>query len=209
VIIDGGSCNNLASAEMVEKLSLIIGPHQQPYYIQWLNSSGKVKVTWLVRVEFAIGSYHDSIDCDVVPMQACSMLLGRPWQFDKDSLHFVKTNQYSFMHNDKKIVLHPISPEAILRDELARSSKLKNQEHVASENQVLANELEKQKKSTKFVHCNKSEIKLKGSCCLATKSDLDEIDASTTVCYALVCKETLFSLDDASISMPPVVTNLL
>ncbi|XP_066347010.1 uncharacterized protein, partial [Miscanthus floridulus] len=77
VIIDGGSCNNLASAEMVKKLLLSTKPHPQPYYIQWLNSSGKVKVTRLVRVEFAIGSYHDSIDCDVVPMQACSMLLGR------------------------------------------------------------------------------------------------------------------------------------
>jgi hypothetical protein len=163
----------------------------------------------LVKVEFAIGSYHDSIDCDVVPMQACSMLLGRPWQFHKDSLHFGKTNQHSFMHNDKKIVLHPMFPEAILRDELARASKLKNQEHVASENHVLANELEKQKKSTKSVHCNKCEIKLKGSCNLATKSNLDEIDASTTVCYVLVCKETLFSLDDASIFMPPAITNLL
>ena len=209
VIIDGGSCNNLASAEMVEKLSLSTKPHPQPYYIQWLNSSGKVKVTRLVRVEFAIGSYHDSIDCDVVPMQACSMLLGRPWQFDKDSLHFGKTNQYSFVHNDKKIVLHPMSPEAILRDELARASKLKNQA-VASENQIVANELEKhKKKSSKSVHHNKNEIKLKGSCYFATKSDLDEIDASTTVCYALVCKETLFSLEDTSISLPPAVTNLL
>ena len=45
VIIDGGSCNNLASAEMVEKLSLSTKPHLQPYYIQWLNSSSKVKVT--------------------------------------------------------------------------------------------------------------------------------------------------------------------
>ena len=45
VSIDGGSCNNLASAEMVEKLALCIQPHPQPYYIQWLNSSGKVKVT--------------------------------------------------------------------------------------------------------------------------------------------------------------------
>jgi hypothetical protein len=77
MIIDGGSCNNLASAQMVEKLSLATKPHPQTYYIQWLNNSGKLKVTKLVRVEFAIGSYHDSIDCDVVPMQACSMLLGR------------------------------------------------------------------------------------------------------------------------------------
>jgi len=33
VIIDGGSCNNLASMEMVEKLSLTTRPHPHPYYI--------------------------------------------------------------------------------------------------------------------------------------------------------------------------------
>jgi hypothetical protein len=63
---------------MVEKLAISTRPHSQPYYIQWINISGKEKVTRMVRVTFAIGSYHDSIDCDVVPMQTCSMLLGRP-----------------------------------------------------------------------------------------------------------------------------------
>jgi hypothetical protein len=210
VIIDGGSCNNLASAEMVEKLALSTQPHPQPYYIQWLNSSGKVKVTRLVRVHFAIGSYHDSINCDVVPMQACSMLLGRPWQFDKDSLHFGKSNQYSFVHNGKKLVLHPMSPEVILKDELARASKQKNQERTRSEHLIAANELEKHKKKpTNSVQNNKNEIKLKGSCFIATKSDLDEVDTDTVVCYALVCKETLFPIEDTPISLPPPVTNLL
>ena len=50
VIIDGGTCNNLASMEMVEKLSLTTRPHPHPYYIQWFNNSGKVKVTRTVRV---------------------------------------------------------------------------------------------------------------------------------------------------------------
>ena len=108
----------MASVEMVEKLALNTRPHPQSYYIQWLNNSGKVKVTRLVRVNFVIGSYHDYIDCDVVPMQACSMLLGRPWQHDKDSLHFGKLNQYSFVHNGKKLVLHPMSPEAIWKMKL-------------------------------------------------------------------------------------------
>ena len=143
-------------------------------------------------------------------MQACSMFLGRPWQFDIDSLHHGKTNQYSFMHNNKKLVLHPMSPEAILKDELARATKVKNQEHAKSENQIVANELEKhKKKNTKSVPNNKNEIKLKGSCFIATKSDLDEIDASTAVCYALICKQTLFSLEEIPSSLPPAVTNLL
>ena len=33
VIIDGGSCKNLASMEMVEKLSLTTRPHPHPYYL--------------------------------------------------------------------------------------------------------------------------------------------------------------------------------
>ena len=50
-----------------------------------------MNVTWMVRVKFSISPYHDSIDCDVVPMQAYSMLLDRPWQYDIDLLHHGKT----------------------------------------------------------------------------------------------------------------------
>jgi hypothetical protein len=103
-----------------------------------------------------------------------------------------------------------MSPEAILKDELARASKLKNQEHAKSENQIVAKELEKHKKNNaKHVYENKKEINLKGSCFIATKSDLVEIDANTVVCYALICKQILFSLEDIPSSLPPIVTNLL
>ena len=34
VIIDGGSCNNLVSSELVKKLGLTTRPHQHPYHIQ-------------------------------------------------------------------------------------------------------------------------------------------------------------------------------
>jgi hypothetical protein len=48
MIIDGGSCNNLASSDMVDKFVLTTKPHPRPYHIQWLNNSGKAKVTKLV-----------------------------------------------------------------------------------------------------------------------------------------------------------------
>jgi hypothetical protein len=68
MIIDGGSCNNLASSDMVDnmvdKLALTTKPHPCPYHIQWLNNSGKTKVTKLVRLNFAIGPYHDVVECD-------------------------------------------------------------------------------------------------------------------------------------------------
>jgi hypothetical protein len=44
-IIDGGSCNNLVSADFVTKIGLMTCAHTHPYYIQWLNNNGKAKVT--------------------------------------------------------------------------------------------------------------------------------------------------------------------
>jgi hypothetical protein len=74
---------------------------------------------------------------------------------------------------------------------------------------LLLMNLKKNKKSNKSDHHTKTAIKLIGICYLVTKSDLDEIDACTTTCYALVCKETLFSIEDISLSLPPAITNLL
>jgi hypothetical protein len=39
------------------------------------------------RVEFKIGGYRDEILCDVIPMDVCHILLGRPWQFDRKIIH--------------------------------------------------------------------------------------------------------------------------
>ncbi|KAK1621398.1 hypothetical protein QYE76_026915 [Lolium multiflorum] len=68
VIIDGGSCRNLASKELCTKLKLKYLPHLHPYYIQWLSDNGEMKVNHMVRVDFEIGLYKDSTDFDVVPM---------------------------------------------------------------------------------------------------------------------------------------------
>jgi hypothetical protein len=208
VIIDGGSCNNLASMEMVEKLSLTTRPHPHPYYIQWFNNSGKVKVTRTVRVHFSIATYADYVDCDVVPMQACSLLLGRPWQFDKKSVHHGRNNQYSLVHKDKHITLLPMTPENIMKDDLTRASKAK-QEQNTSENQIVAKEFEQHHKPNKTSSSVASEIKLKSGCLLATKSDIDDLDCSKSVCYAFVYKEALFSFEDMPSSLPPAVTNIL
>jgi hypothetical protein len=99
VIIDGRSCNNLVSADLVKNLGLTMRPHKNPYHIQWLNDSGRAKVTQTARVHFSLGPYSDFVDCDVVPMQACSLLLGRPWEYDNNAIHHGRSNTYTLMHN--------------------------------------------------------------------------------------------------------------
>ena len=77
-IIDSGSCNNLVSSDLVKKLGLTTRAHSKPYHLKWINNSGKEKVTQSARIHFFIGSYHDYADFDVVLMQVCSLLFGRP-----------------------------------------------------------------------------------------------------------------------------------
>jgi hypothetical protein len=195
MIIDGGSCNNLASSYMVDKLSPTTKPHPRPYHIQWLNNSGKAKVTKLVRLNFTIGPYHDVVECDVVPMQACHILLGRPWQFDKDSMHQGRLNKYSFLHHDKKIMLHPMSPEAIMHNDVAAAKKTKSHDHTKIANHVAAKDGVKHEKThNNSIASKKSEITLKGGCLLNTKSEVNELLDSNFVSYALICKDALISL---------------
>ena len=192
IIIDGGSCNNLASTTLVEQLSLPTRKHPHPYHIQWLNDGGKIKVTRSVRVPFSLGTYSDYADCDVVPMEACSLLLGRPWQYDIDSVHHGHSNYYSFMFKGHKIILHPMTPEQILKDDIARatkSAKLLKSPPVAPA---------------------QPEIKLHNPILFATRADFDELHDDNLPCYALVCSRMLVSLDEAPLlDIPPAVANLV
>nr|XP_043633544.1 uncharacterized protein LOC122604740 [Erigeron canadensis] len=87
VIIDGGSCTNVASQTLVAKLNLTTQPHPTPYVIQWLNQGKGIRVSHRVLLSFSIGkSYVDELWCDVIPMDACHVLLGRPWSSSKRSI---------------------------------------------------------------------------------------------------------------------------
>lgn len=82
VIIDSGSTDNIISEEVVGKLNLPRMKHSEPYKVTWLNKGQHVLVNEQVWVDLNIGEYKDRILCDILPMDACHLLLGRPWQFD-------------------------------------------------------------------------------------------------------------------------------
>ena len=63
-----------------------------------------------------------------------------------------------------------------------------------SENQIVAKDFVDQ--SQKEPSAKKTEIKLKGPVLLATKSDISALQPHDSVCYALVCKDALFSFED-------------
>ncbi|XP_042448962.1 uncharacterized protein LOC122033873 [Zingiber officinale] len=110
LIIDGGSCVNVGSKLMVDKLGLPTLKHPKPYKLQWLNDSGEMKVTKQVLISFTIGRYTDEVLFDVVPMQASHLLLGRPWQFDRRTTHDGYKNRYSFSKDFKDVFFEDTPP---------------------------------------------------------------------------------------------------
>ncbi|KAL1217924.1 hypothetical protein V5N11_001815 [Cardamine amara subsp. amara] len=128
LIIDGGSCTNVASSHLVKRLSLPTTPHPSPYKLRWLTDKNVITVSEQVEIPFSIGQYRDSVHCDVVPMQAGHVLLGRSWQFDKDATHNGRTNFYSFMHEDRRINLAPLSPSQVyeMQSRLSKEAVIKS-----------------------------------------------------------------------------------
>ncbi|XP_071902671.1 uncharacterized protein [Coffea arabica] len=83
-----------------------------------LNDSGDVRVTKQVEILFRIGRYEDKVLYDVVPMQATHVLLGRPWQYDERTSHDGFTNKYTFMHDNRKVALVPLTPKQVHEDQV-------------------------------------------------------------------------------------------
>ncbi|KAG7559493.1 Zinc finger CCHC-type [Arabidopsis thaliana x Arabidopsis arenosa] len=117
LIIDGGSCTNVASMTLVKKLNLEMKKHPRPYSLRWLSNQ-KQTVTHQVLVSLSIGRYEDEILCDVLSMEAGHILLGRPWQYDRRTVHDGYTNKYSFEYQGRKITLAPMSPHEVYLDQL-------------------------------------------------------------------------------------------
>ena len=56
-----------------------------------------------MKVKLSIRKYEDNMLCDVVPMEAYHVLLGRPCQFDEKTMHNGLTNEITFTHKEKKL----------------------------------------------------------------------------------------------------------
>ena len=150
MIIDTESYTNVASTTLVEKLNLPTLKHSKPYKLQWLNDCGEVRVDGQVLVTFSIGKYMNEVLCDVVPMHAGHILLGRSWQYDRRVTHDGFKNMYSFVKEGKTIKLAPLTPSQVYEDQL----KLKSE---VIQKRKSENESDQKRKSEKEIKQKKKE----------------------------------------------------
>ena len=75
-------------------------------------------------MSFSIGMYSDKVLCDVVPMHAGHILLGRPWQYDKKVMHDGFKNGYDFVNDGKLVTLVSLSPKQVYEDQMKLLSEV-------------------------------------------------------------------------------------
>ncbi|PON83156.1 Zinc finger, CCHC-type [Trema orientale] len=110
VIIDSGSSENVVSKALVKTLNLKNEKHPSPYKIAWIKKGPEVQVLEVCKIPLSIGKYYKyEIVCDVMDMDACHILLGRPWHYDIDATYKGRDNTFVFWWFGKKIVLMPQS----------------------------------------------------------------------------------------------------
>ena len=223
MIVDGGSCANVASTLLVEKLKLPLIKHPKPYKLQWLNDSGLVKVNRQVLVSFSIGRYKDKVLCDVVPMYAAHMLLGRPWQYDRKVNHDGFKNRYSLTMDGKRYNLGPLSPKEIFEDQM-RIKQQYEELQSSLENSLGRETFEKKEKyelsepKNSFQYDqngqskgreNKAEINERNMSVYAKMSDVKEALTLRQSILVLMYKEILLISNEITQNLPSVVVDLL
>eukprot|EP00257_Ricinus_communis_P024408 XP_015584605.1 uncharacterized protein LOC107262699 [Ricinus communis] len=89
-------------------------------YLQWILEGKGDVVTRQCHITFSIGTYVDTVTCDVVITDATHLLLGRPWQYDKKTVHDGFFNTYTFQHKGRRVTLLPMTPQEIIHDHVER-----------------------------------------------------------------------------------------
>jgi hypothetical protein len=63
-----------------------------------------------------MGEYKDKILCDVIPMDICHVLLGRPWQYDRNVVHDGRMNTYTLEKDGKTHTLLSIKDKEVKQE---------------------------------------------------------------------------------------------
>ncbi|XP_074291693.1 uncharacterized protein LOC141618478 [Silene latifolia] len=98
------------ATDLPVQLKLPTREHQHPYKIRWLSQGSEIAVYKQALISFSIGqAYTDEVMCDIILMDSCHILLGRPWEFDRSIVHHGRNNTYSFTKDGQRITLTPLT----------------------------------------------------------------------------------------------------
>ena len=113
MIVYEGSCANVTSVYLIERLSLSTIQHLASYSLQWLKKGNEVHVTRQALIAYSIRNFKNEVLCDVLPMDAHHSLLERPWKFDKSVVNHRQPKTYSLKLKGHSCTLAPLPASQI------------------------------------------------------------------------------------------------
>ncbi|OMO49806.1 hypothetical protein CCACVL1_30798 [Corchorus capsularis] len=218
VVIDGESFTNIVSDYLVKELQLPTSRHPKPYSLGWLNDREEIRVNKQVLVTLSLGRYKEDVLCDVLPMRACHVLLGKPWQYDNKVKHDGETNKYSFKCGKVPITLVPLSLQKALkdkiklRDDFAKlDAEFRAKEKSKSEPKIDDCFDDKTALVVKIVLGEKKEIskEVLKECMLATKSEIKNALHDESILILLLFRNTLMATNNLTGDIPSKIVFLL
>ena len=123
LIIDGGSCTNVASTTLIEKLQVPTMVHPTSCTLQWLTQRSEVTISKQALISFSIGPYCGEALFDVLSMDACHILLGRAWLFDNHMIHDGHANTYTLKFMGHSLTLALLLPPKPLKIKPGKGSE--------------------------------------------------------------------------------------
>ncbi|KAI0501107.1 hypothetical protein KFK09_019325 [Dendrobium nobile] len=122
LLIDNGCTENVIARSVVQGLNLKTTKNSHPYKISWVKKGMEIVVSESYRVTFSIGKHYVcEVLCDVLDMDVCHLILGRPWQFDVGAIYDCRVNSYAFEWKGRRLRL--LSSSAELKSQVPGSSK--------------------------------------------------------------------------------------
>ena len=76
-----------------------------------MNKGQSVLVNEHTWVDISIGGYKDKLICDIFPMDACHLLLGRPWKYKRGVIYDGKENTISFKKDGRTFKIQSLMEE--------------------------------------------------------------------------------------------------
>ena len=83
-----------------------------------MNDCGAIKVMKQAKIPLKIGVYTGEVLCDVTPMTACHVLLGRPWLSDNHVKYDGKYNKIRLNSEGQRVVIPALPPHKVHSDQI-------------------------------------------------------------------------------------------
>jgi len=99
--VDSASCINVVASKLITILRIRLVKHSNPYKVTWIDATF-IYVQKRCQIPIQFVTYRDNVWCDILSVDVSHIIFGRPWLFDLDVIIYGRTNQCSFVHNDKK-----------------------------------------------------------------------------------------------------------